>query len=56
MALSEEANELKFKGNNCFSRHEWLNAIEFYTKAIDLHDQDPSYYCNRAQVNLCLPF
>ena len=52
MAPPEAATEMKSKGNKCFSKHEWLNAIEFYTKAIDLYDQDPSYYCNRAQVIL----
>ena len=52
MAPPEEATDLKTKGNKCFSKHEWLNAIELYTKAIELYDQDPSYYCNRAQVVL----
>ena len=52
MAPPEEATDLKSKGNKCFSKHEWLNAIDFYTQAIDLYDQDPSYYCNRAQVIL----
>lgn len=50
MAPPQEANELKAKGNRCVSSHEWLNAIDFYTKAIDLYNQDPTYYCNRAQV------
>lgn len=55
MAPKEESVEMKAKGNKYFASHEWLNAIEFYTKAIDLYDQDPSYYCNRAQVNCEIP-
>ena len=50
MAPKEESAELKAKGNKYFASHEWLNAIDAYTKAIDMYDQDPSYYCNRAQV------
>ena len=52
MAPKEESVELKAKGNKYFASHEWLNAIDTYTKAIELYDQDPSYYCNRAQVIL----
>ena len=52
MAPKEESAELKAKGNKYFASHEWLNAIDSYTKAIDMYDQDPSYYCNRAQVIL----
>lgn len=50
MAPKEESAELKAEGNKYFASHEWLNAIDSYTKAIDMYDQDPSYYCNRAQV------
>ena len=50
MGAQEEAAELKARGNKCFASHEWLDAIDYYTKAIDLYDQDPSFYCNRAQV------
>lgn len=52
MGPKEESVELKAKGNKYFASHEWLNAIDSYTKAIDMYDQDPSYYCNRAQVTL----
>lgn len=54
MGAQEEAAKLKAQGNKCFASHEWLDAIDYYTKAIDLYDQDPSYYCNRAQVNFPL--
>ena len=61
MAPKDESVELKAKGNKYFASHEWLNAIDSYTKAIEMYDQDPSYYCNRAQVVLptiahCLHF
>jgi len=50
MPATEEALALKQKGNKAFSSHEWINAIDFYTQAIDSYDSDPSFYCNRAQV------
>ena len=52
MGTREESLELKAQGNKYFASHEWLNAIDSYTKAIDLYGQDPLYYCNRAQVNM----
>ncbi|KAK4697300.1 serine/threonine-protein phosphatase 5, partial [Lecanoromycetidae sp. Uapishka_2] len=54
MGAKEESVELKAKGNEYIACHEWLNAIEAYTKAIDLYDQDPTYYSNRAQANIKL--
>ena len=51
MSASEEALAFKQKGNQAFAKHEWLSAIDFYTKAIDLDDSDPVFYCNRCQVN-----
>ena len=50
MTSKEESAVLKATGNKYFASHEWLNAIDAYTKAIETYDQDPSYYCNRAQV------
>jgi hypothetical protein len=46
----EEATALKNKGNEAFKRQDWAEAIDFYTKAIEAYDQDPSFYTNRAQV------
>jgi serine/threonine-protein phosphatase 5 len=46
----EQANELKNQGNKAFAAHDWPGAINFYTKAIELYDQDPAYWSNRAQV------
>ena len=45
-----EAVELKNKGNDAFKKQDWPTAIEFYTKAIEAYDQEPSFYTNRAQV------
>jgi serine/threonine-protein phosphatase 5 len=49
-----EATALKTKGNKAFSDHDWPSAVDYYTKAIAKHDQDPSFYCNRAQANIKL--
>ncbi len=49
-SVEEEALALKQKGNQAFKEHDWPKAVDFYTKAIELNDKDPSFYCNRAQV------
>lgn len=56
MAETGTATELKQKGNQAFKEHDWLNAVHFYTKAIEANDKDPSFFCNRAQVNSALCF
>jgi len=48
------ATALKVKGNKAFTEHDWPTAIDFYTKAIEKNDADPSFYCNRAQANIKL--
>ncbi len=48
----ESARAESTRATNASRGHEWLNAIESYTKAIEMYDRDPSYYCNRAQVIL----
>ncbi len=53
-SAEEEALALKQKGNQAFAQHDWPTAIDYYTKAIELNPNDPSFYCNRAQVRLCL--
>lgn len=49
-----EAVALKNKGNKAFAEHDWPTAIDYYTKAIDKYDAEPSFYCNRAQANIKL--
>jgi serine/threonine-protein phosphatase 5 len=46
----EEATQLKNKGNEAFKNQDWATAVDFYTKAIELWDKEPSFYLNRAQV------
>ena len=50
MGDKELAIELKNKGNAPFKAHDWPTALDFYTKAIEKYDQEPSFYTNRAQV------
>ncbi|PGH01226.1 hypothetical protein AJ79_07998 [Helicocarpus griseus UAMH5409] len=53
-ADKEAALALKAQGNKAFASHDWNKASEFYTKAIEKYDQDPSFFCNRAQVHIKL--
>jgi hypothetical protein len=46
----EEAVALKLQGNKAFAQHDWPVAVDFYNQAIAKYDQDPSFFCNRAQV------
>ena len=48
----EQAVAFKNDGNKAFAAHDWLTAIDFYTKAIELDGTQPTYYSNRAQVLL----
>lgn len=52
MSPKEDAISLKQKGNAAFASHDWPKAVDFYSQAIEVDDKDPSFYCNRAQVNL----
>jgi serine/threonine-protein phosphatase 5 len=45
-----DAIALKNLGNKAFAAHDWLTAIDFYTKAIAADPKQPSFYTNRAQV------
>lgn len=51
----EAATALKLQGNKAFVSHDWIQALDFYSKAIEKYDQDPSFYCNRAQVCFFFP-
>ncbi|KAI9786846.1 MAG: hypothetical protein M1839_005077 [Geoglossum umbratile] len=54
MALAEDAVALKQKGNQAFAAHDWPTAIDFYGKAIEVNDKEPSFFCNRAQAHIKL--
>lgn len=47
---AEAATALKLQGNKAFQQHDWPTAVDFYTKAIEKYDKDPSFFSNRAQV------
>jgi serine/threonine-protein phosphatase 5 len=46
----EQAIVFKTEGNKAFAGHNWEKAIEFYSKAIELNDKEPTYWANRAAV------
>ncbi|CAI4210355.1 unnamed protein product [Parascedosporium putredinis] len=53
MATAEEqATQHKNEGNKAFAQHDWFKAIASYTKAIELNDQEPTFFSNRAQANI----
>ncbi|KAK6635184.1 hypothetical protein RUM43_007943 [Polyplax serrata] len=47
-AEKEEAEQLKTEGNNLVKAEKFEEAIQCYTKAIELDPNNPVYYCNRA--------
>jgi serine/threonine-protein phosphatase 5 len=42
------ANAIKDEANVCFQKGETMQAIELYTRAIDLDPDDPIFYSNRS--------
>ncbi|KAK7546247.1 Metallo-dependent phosphatase-like protein [Phyllosticta citricarpa] len=54
MGNVEDAVALKEQGNKAFKERNWPAAVDFYSKAIELHDKEPSFYTNRAQANIKL--
>jgi len=44
----KKAEEFKTKGNSFVKEQKYAEAIEAYTKAIELDKNSPVYYCNRA--------
>lgn len=52
---NDEATNYKEKGNEAFKNEKWDEAIEFYTKAIEIgekHKDLPIFYKNRAAAYL----
>lgn len=49
-----EALKLKDEGNSHFKAHRFDDAIQSYTKAIELDPKNAVFYSNRAQVNIKL--
>jgi serine/threonine-protein phosphatase 5 len=45
---AEQAAAFKTEGNKAFAAHDWNKSIEFYSKAIELNDTEPTYWANRA--------
>lgn len=50
--MSQEAVDLKNKGNKAFASGDYLAAVDFYSAAIELNDKEPTFYTNRAQVRI----
>ncbi|OAA52009.1 serine/threonine-protein phosphatase 5 [Metarhizium rileyi] len=48
--MSQEAVDLKNRGNKSFSAGDYPAAVDFYSKAIALNDKEPTFFTNRAQA------
>ncbi|EFY97335.1 hypothetical protein MHUMG1_06973 [Metarhizium humberi] len=48
--MSQEAVDLKNKGNKSFASGDYPAAVDFYSKAIGLNDKEPTFFTNRAQA------
>lgn len=46
--------DAKGKGNDCFKKGEYLEAVEAYTRALDCDQRDHSLYSNRCAARLKL--
>jgi len=50
-ADKEEAERLKTEGNNLMRTEKFVDALEMYSKAIELDGSNPVFYCNRAAAH-----
>jgi len=50
-ADKEEADRLKTEGNNLMRTEKFVDALEMYSKAIELDGSNPVFYCNRAAAH-----
>lgn len=48
--MSKSAVDLKNEGNKAFSSGDYPGAVDLYSQAIALNDQEPTFFTNRAQV------
>ncbi|KAH9973386.1 hypothetical protein BJV74DRAFT_968159 [Russula compacta] len=52
--IAAEAEKLKEQGNDLFKRGRYGEAIDLYTKAIDLVSKEPAYLTNRAAAYIAI--
>ncbi|CAI6100421.1 hypothetical protein V2G26_008224 [Clonostachys chloroleuca] len=50
--MAPSAVDLKNDGNKAFASGDYPAAVELYTRAIQLKDDEPTFYTNRAQANI----
>lgn len=53
--MSQEAVDLKNKGNKAFAAGDFITAVDLYSKAIERNDKEPTFFTNRAQVSEPIP-
>ncbi|KAK7757210.1 Palmitoyl-protein thioesterase 1 [Diatrype stigma] len=51
-SAEEQAVAFKNDGNKAFAAHDWIKAVELYSKAIELNDKEPTFFTNRAQAHI----
>ena len=52
----ETAQQHKQQGNIHFNKKEWKNAIKYYSKAIEIHPEEYTYYSNRSACYIQLNY